>query len=171
MKIPDRLINFICYVNTNNLLGTVDVTLPEIGAMTESVSGAGISGELELPTIGHTANMTVALNFNGLTAQNANFMTGETYDLDIRGSQQVTDTATAEISEVSVRVVIRGLCTKMSIGTAAVNAKFGNNVEFSVPYIKLFIDGVEIYEIDKLNFIHKVMGVDQLAITRKNMGM
>ena len=37
--------------------------------------------------------------------------------------------------------------------------------------MKLSIDGSEILEIDKYNYIHKILGVDYMAEVRRNLGM
>ena len=39
-KIPERLINFRVYNNGNDLLGVATVELPELEAMSDTVSGA-----------------------------------------------------------------------------------------------------------------------------------
>ena len=52
-KIPERLIGFRVYNDNNDLLGIATVTLPMIEAMTDTVSGAGIAGEVESPVLGH----------------------------------------------------------------------------------------------------------------------
>lgn len=42
--------------------------------------------------------------------------------------------------------------------------------EYAVTYFATFIDGKKVLEIDKLNFIYEVDGVDYLADARKAMG-
>ena len=56
-KVPERLVNFRVYNNSNDLLGIATVDLPEIEAMSDTVSGAGIAGEVESPVLGHFAPM------------------------------------------------------------------------------------------------------------------
>ena len=57
-KVPERLINFRVYNDGNDLLGVANVDLPSIEAMSDTVSGAGIAGEVESPILGHFASMT-----------------------------------------------------------------------------------------------------------------
>ena len=52
-QVPEKLINFRVYLDGNNLIGVADVELPSIEAMTETVKGAGIAGEIDSPTLGH----------------------------------------------------------------------------------------------------------------------
>ena len=48
-KVPERLVNFRVYNEGNDLLGVATVDLPSIEAMSDTVSGAGIAGEVESP--------------------------------------------------------------------------------------------------------------------------
>lgn len=171
MKRTDRLINFACYENGKTMLGVADVTLPEISFMTETIKGAGIAGEIDMPTIGQVPSMTVAVNFTGLMVDNLKFLAAKTYQLDFRGSMQTADDATSEIGTSSVRLVMKGVPKKTTLGVFDTGAKNGNNTEFEVTYLKLFVDGKEFFEVDKLNFIYKVDGVDYLAKVRTDLGM
>ncbi len=67
-QIPERLINFTVYGEGNRIIGVADAKLPSIEMMTETVSGAGIAGELESGTLGHFKPMTVSLKWRTLTS-------------------------------------------------------------------------------------------------------
>lgn len=43
-KIPETLINFRIYGDGNDMLGTANLTLPKLNAMTDTVTGAGDCG-------------------------------------------------------------------------------------------------------------------------------
>ena len=53
MNVPEKLINFRVYNNGADLVGSADVTLPKLNAMTQTVKGAGIAGEIDSPVLGH----------------------------------------------------------------------------------------------------------------------
>lgn len=55
MNVPEKLINFRVYNNGADLVGSADVTLPKLNAMTQTVKGAGIAGKLIPPFWGTTA--------------------------------------------------------------------------------------------------------------------
>lgn len=42
---------------------------------------------------------------------------------------------------------------------------------FSISYLKVLIDGEEVLEVDKLNYIFKVLGRDYQAQTRANLAL
>ena len=45
------------------------------------------------------------------------------------------------------------------------------STEHEIYYMKVDIDGKELLELDKYNFIFSVNGTDYLAETRRNLGM
>lgn len=57
MRVPEKLINFKVYKDKTDFIGLADVTLPTLESMTETVSGAGIAGEVDSPTLGHYGSM------------------------------------------------------------------------------------------------------------------
>lgn len=59
--VPEKLINFRAYNDGNDLLGVTDVQLPSLDAMTETVKGAGIAGEVDSPVLGHFGSMETVL--------------------------------------------------------------------------------------------------------------
>ena len=72
-QIPERLINFRCYRNGNDLLGVATVTLPQFQAMTDTVSGAGIAGEVETPVLGHYSSITATVSFRTISTDKQAF--------------------------------------------------------------------------------------------------
>ena len=70
MKVPEKLINYRVYKDSTDYIGLADVTLPTLEAMTETVSGAGIAGEVDSPTLGHYGSMETVLNWRTLEKTN-----------------------------------------------------------------------------------------------------
>ena len=52
MRIPDKLVQFYVFDSDNLMIGVADLTLPDLSYMSETVKGAGIGGEIDLPIIG-----------------------------------------------------------------------------------------------------------------------
>ena len=67
-KVPERLINFRVYAEGNDLLGVANVELPSLEAMSDTVSGAGIAGEVESPILGHYGSMTTTFTWRTISA-------------------------------------------------------------------------------------------------------
>ena len=45
--IPDKLKAFICYNQSSQMVGVADLTLPTLSHMSDSISGAGLLGEID----------------------------------------------------------------------------------------------------------------------------
>ena len=58
--IPEKIINYKCYIDGEmSPTALVDAELPDIQFMSETISGAGIAGEIDSPTLGHFQNMEI----------------------------------------------------------------------------------------------------------------
>lgn len=171
MKIPEKVINFTCYVNgSSELAGMVDLTLPTIENMTETISGAGIAGEMESVTPGHTSAMTFSINFRSLVDKNISLIKPEPYDFEVKGALQETDSKTGKIEVKKLTVSIRGIPKKADLGKLAVSKSTDTNGEFTCEYLKIDIDGKTSLEIDKSNMVFNVDGKDYLAEVRAALG-
>lgn len=170
-KISEKLINYSGYLDGTDYLGTVDVELPSLEAMTESVTGAGIAGEFDGPVLGHYGSMTVTLNWRTLTRPQFKLAKQKSHTIDFRGAQQIYDAANGTYETQGTRVSIRGIPKTTGVGTLAPATTTGSSNELEVSYIKIEIDGERILEIDKFNFIAYVDGEDVLENVRQQLGM
>ncbi len=170
-KIPERLINYRVYREGNDLIGTANVTLPSIEAMTDTVSGAGIAGEVETPVLGHFGSTTVTLQFRTVDGDMTTLAAQKAHALDIRGSQQVYDASLGEYKTVPVKLVLRGIPKTLNLGSFEPGSTTDSEVELEVTYLKLDIDGKTKLELDKMNYIFKVGETDFLASVRKDLGL
>ena len=116
-NIPTKINNYNVYNEGEKLLGVGDeLTLPDFEATSETVSGAGILGEIDDPTIGHFGNMQLEIPFRTLDKEATNMMDQtRAVQLTIRGAAQEIDSA-GNIVPKSIRVVVRGRAAKMTGG-------------------------------------------------------
>lgn len=170
-EIPEKLINFSVYKDGKDWLGLASVDLPSIDAMTETVSGAGIAGEVDSPTLGHFGSMTMTLNWRTLSRPGANLFEQKAHSLTIRGAQQVYDSQNGEYRSVGVAVTVRATPKTGALGSLAPNTATNSTNEMEITYIKIDIDGKTVLEIDKFNFKCVINGVDTLAEVRQQLGM
>lgn len=110
--VPEKLINFRAYNDGNDLLGVTDVQLPSLDAMTETVKGAGIAGELDSPVLGHFGSMETVLNWRTISKPGMNLASQKGVSLDLRGAQQFYDPEKSEYVVKAVKCVIRGVPKK-----------------------------------------------------------
>lgn len=170
-KIGEKLINFSAYLDGTDYLGVVDVELPNLEALTETIRGAGIAGEVDSPVLGHYGSMTVSLNWRTITNPQFKLAKQKSHALDFRGAQQVYDAATGTYESQGVRVSVRGTPKNTNVGTFAVGSPTEGANELEISYIKIEIGGERVLEIDKFNFIAFVDGEDVLESVRQQLGM
>lgn len=169
-RVPDRLINFKIYKDGNNV-AVADIELPNIEYMTETLSGAGIAGETETPSIGQLSSMTTTLNFRTLYAGMSDFIAPQGTMIDCRGSIQEYDNSTGKIIPAPVKVTMMVLPKSTSLGKFEVASATDTSSELEVTYLKLFVNNSLIAEIDKMNFICNIGGKDYLEEVRDHLGM
>jgi len=170
MSIPDKLTNFICYDAGSEMLGIVDVTLPNLAYMTESMGGAGIAGEIDSPTKGHFQSLTTTINWRALTDDNVTYSAPQTYHFAFMGNVQLYDEGSGEFRDKGIKVVMRCIPKNVTLGSLGVATQMGTSVEYEIIYLLISVNGRAMVEIDKLNFICTINGVDYMDEVRRNIG-
>lgn len=169
--VPEKLINFRVYMDGDDLVGISDVTLPKLEAITETVKGAGIAGEIDSPTIGHFGSMELELNWRTLMKTNVSLAKPTGVDLDLRGAIQMNDTQTGTLKSVPAKVMVRGLPKSTDLGKLEMGATTDTKNTIEVTYIKVTIDGTDVLELDKYNYICSIEGTDYMAAVRTALGL
>ncbi len=170
-KIPEKVNNFKAYYEGNELLGTVDVELPKLEAMTETIQGAGVAGEIDSPTLGHFKAFQIKLKFRIVTKFLFKLSEQRAHDINIKGALQNFDPGKGEYSIEPFDIIIRGVPKNIDLGTMQVGKPLDSPLEFELSYMKLVLSGKTMTEIDKFNFISNINGKDALADVRKALGM
>lgn len=170
-KIPTRLVNFNVYHDNKKLIGVATVEMPELEAMTDTITGSGILGEVEVPILGHFSAASCTITWHTPTKQ-ALLLSAQksTHYLDLRGSFQEYDAASGVYTTYGVRLSMRVSPKTLSLGGLEPASATDTEREFSVFYIKAFVNDKEVLEYDPLNFIWRVNGIDQLASIRRDLG-
>lgn len=170
--LSEKLINFRVYgAGGAELLGLADVELPTLEAMSESIMGAGIAGEVESPTLGHYGPMTMTLKWRTTERGALALLAPKAHPLEIRGSIQRWNAGTGEQETIPLKVVTRAVPKSAPLGTLAPGAAQEPSAEFSVRYLKIFLGGRTYAEIDPFNYIAIIGGVDYLASVRADLGV
>lgn len=169
--IPEKLINFRVYLNGVDLLGAADVQLPSIEAMKETISGAGIAGEVDSPVLGHYGPMVLSLKWRVIWGDILPLAAPGAHQLDLRGAIQRYDSGSGEISSMPMRVVVKGLTKKFDLGRMEAGKKQDSSLDFECVYLKLSLNNAVRVEIDKYNFMAVIDGEDYLSDVRMNLGL
>ncbi|MDR1471569.1 MAG: phage major tail tube protein [Synergistaceae bacterium] len=169
--IPTQNVNFSVYDrDSQDLLGIAEVTLPSFEAMTETISGSGLAGEIEMPVLGHFGGMTVELSWRTMTTDATKLAKQEGQYLDMRGSIEQYDERTGGIATIPIKIAVFALPKNLSMGNLNVGTGSDTSTELECTYIKVTLDGREVIEFDRFNYIYRVHGTDYLASVRRDLG-
>ena len=162
--IPTKINRYNVYNRGNRLLGMGDeLTLPSFETSTETVSGAGILGEIDDPTVGYFGNQEMEIPFRILDNEATDMLDmTKAVQLEIRGAAQTTNSE-GDIEYQGVRVVVRGRSNKFTPGKLKAGNPMDTSITLSILYILIELDGVSVLELDKLNEVFKINGNDILA--------
>ena len=170
-RIPDKLINAkIYYEGSQELLGIANAELPSLEYITEALSGLGLAGEVESPVTGHFKSLTFKFSWNVPNTQAVGLLASTTHHLEVYGSIQHHDAGSGELVAEAVKVVVRGMPKKVGLGKVEAAKKMESETELECGYIKMWMGGSEVLEIDKFNFVCRIMGQDMLEKVRRDLG-
>lgn len=169
--IPSVLINARVYDAGNVLLGQSDVEIGDLEFMTESITGLGIAGELDLPVLGHLKSLTLKLKWNSVCQEAMRLLAPKEHQIVIYASIQNWQYDDGSFAPAACRVFTRAIPKKSGIGKFEPGKKMEPESEFELVYIKMSIGGKDVVEIDKMNFIGMINGTDYLSQVRSQLGL
>jgi P2 family phage contractile tail tube protein len=161
--LPKILKNFNVYVDGRGYAGRVDeITLPKLTVKTEEYQGAGMSSPVEIDMGLEKLEMDLTFSeYDRELFKLFGLTNGSEFALTIRGALQ----GTGDTSPVVINV--RGYFKEMDFDSWKPAEKATLKCSVACNYYKLTIDGVELIEIDPVNMIRNVNGVDQLSEVRQ----
>lgn len=169
MALPRKLKNMNLFNDGVSYMGQVtEVALPKLSRKMEEFRAGGMNAPME--TDHGMEKLEMQWKCGGLMDQ-ALKQFGVTDHagvmLRFAGAYQRDDGSAVD----AVQIVVRGRHKEIDMGSA----KPGDNTEFSVTstltYYKLTLNNTDVIEIDALNMIEKVDGVDRLAEQRRALGL
>ncbi|MGG3448630.1 phage major tail tube protein [Domibacillus aminovorans] len=163
MIIPEKVVNYNAYDDTEKLIGlTGEIALPNLEAMTETVSGAGILGEYESANPGHFGSMAIELQFKTLIQKSFSLMKNSGRPIVLRAAQQSYDSTAGKIQHRGLKITLKGQPKGLNLGKLAVGAATESTNTMEVLYIKIEENGKVLLELDKLNYKFILDGEDML---------
>lgn len=169
MALPSKLKNFNVFNDGNNYQGKVaEITLPKLTRKLEEWRGGGMDSPIEADMGGE--KLTLEYTGGGLLLESLK-QYGATkvgaYMQRFAGAYQRDDDGGVD----AVEVVVRGRPTEIDMGNAKPGDGTAHKFSVACSYYKLSINDVPVIEIDPLNFIFMVDGVDRLADQRRALGL
>lgn len=170
--IPEVLNHYNVYNDkAKKLIGiSGEIELGELEALTDTLEGAGVLGEIEDAVTGQFASIKIKIPFSVLYEDMFSIIdTTNPPQLTLRASMQCMDPTTGETGYYPVKIVVRGKATNTNLGKATKGKKMEPEVELEVMYIKIQINNKTTLELDKLNFKFVLNGKDMLAKIRSQV--
>ncbi|HCO0493243.1 TPA: phage major tail tube protein [Escherichia coli] len=147
------------------------VTLPKLTRKLENYRGAGMNGSapVDLGLDDDALSMEWSLGgFPDSVIWELYAATGvDAVPIRFAGSYQRDDTG----ETVAVEVVMRGRQKEIDTGEGKQGEDTESKISVVCTYFRLTMDGKELVEIDTINMIEKVNGVDRLEQHRRNIGL
>ncbi|REF28518.1 hypothetical protein BDD26_3439 [Xenorhabdus cabanillasii] len=171
MALPRKLKYLNLFNDGHSYLGVVEeLTLPKLGRKLEAYRGGGMNGAAHVDLGLDDGALDVEFTLGGVEAQLYKQWGIEKADgipLRFNGAFQRDDTGEV----IAVEVVMRGRFAEFDPGSY----KQGNNPQTKVSakntYFKLTWDGEVLIEIDTINMVEMVGGVDRLEAHRRAIGL
>ena len=169
MAMPRKLKNFNLYNEGESYLGLcTEINLPKLARKLEEYRGAGMNGPVKADLGGEA--LECEHSYGGFMPDIfSQYAIAKASGVMLRfaGAYQRDDTAEMD----AIEVIMRGRHEEIDPG----KGKAGDDTEFKVKtaltYLKYIRNGEVLLEIDNLNFIENVGGVDRLAEQRRAIGL
>jgi P2 family phage contractile tail tube protein len=171
MNKPEMNITYECYHEGNRLIGTAEVELPELTAMTQEVSGGGIAGQVDSPVLGHFQAMSMTVTWRTVTEEIKRILTPQYHHIELWAAIQTLDPGTGKFKVTQQKIITRAVPKAYTLGNLQIGQLQGTTMEFGLNYCKMIYDGKEMFELDMYNFIYQIDGVDQLAEVKSAVGL
>lgn len=152
-------------------VGVADVTLPKISYMTDTISGAGIAGEVETPTIGHLGSIEFGVTWRTINADLINMAAPVIHNIEFRGAQQVINPGDELFTVEPIRIVVRGIPKEVDLGKGQIASKTDSENTLEVIYLKVEVNDKTELEFDKFNYICNIGGTDYYQLIREALGI
>jgi P2 family phage contractile tail tube protein len=171
MAMPRKLKNMNLFNDANSYLGVAkSVTPPKLGRKMEGYRGGGMNGPVKADLGFSDDGIQIDWTLGGLdliALKQFGAVKADGVPLRWVGAYQQDDTGEV----VAVEIVVRGRHEEIDMGDAAPGEDTEHKISTTCSYYKLIVDGEEVIEIDLLNFIEKVNGVDMLEAQRNALGI
>lgn len=144
------------YVDNKLVARDVAITLPEVTPVTADVAAMGT---MTIPIWSLLENMEASITKIGVDTGLRDAIKPDMKPIEARWVQTVTD-ANGNTKNVGCKAFLKGVPTKIPGIGIAVGEASENEVTFSVTRYGLFVDGAEMFLIDRLAGICRIGGKD-----------
>jgi len=171
MALPKKLKLMNLFNDANSYQGVVSsITLPKLTRKLENYRGGGMNGSAQVDLGLDDDALSVEWAMGGIDERVlSQWGSAKIAGVPLRfaGSYQSDDTG----ETVAVEIAMRGRHKEIDFGDAKQGEDTETKISTVCTYYKLTMGGKDLIEVDTVNLIEKVNGVDVLAEHRKNIGL
>ena len=172
MAMPRKLKYMNVFLNGFSYQGIAkSITLPKLTRKLENYRGAGMNGVAPIDMGLDDEALSMEWSLGGFPDaaiwELYGATTADAVPIRFAGSYQRDDTG----ETVAVEVVMRGRQKEIDTGENKPGEETESKISVVCSYFKLTMDGKELVEIDTVNMVEKVNGVDRLEPHRRNNGL
>lgn len=169
--IDEGVINCEVYEDGKRFLGIARVTLPSLESKKFTMSGLGISGDIDIPVLATRNAMHMSIVFRNDNEGTDTLAEERVHLLDLRVIHQNLDYSEGEIGTTNRKYVVKVFPVSSSGGDIQSASAQEVTNEFSVFSLKKYINGKLARHIDPINFIDRDhTGKDRAEAIRKGLG-
>lgn len=169
-KIATKTIQYSIFDRTSGSPKFVDdtttYTRPEIAMLSDAVKGAGIMGEIDLPTPGQIDSMEIELGLNKTNERAIAMFAPGSHTLEARWVTSVLNTATGNTEIQANKEIVKYVPKSLGLGDIENNETNEATLTGEVLTYEYIIAGKRVIKIDKLNNVFIVNGKDYSAAIR-----
>ncbi len=162
--LPTSLIAFNIYLDGLKELGVVDLELPNIQFMTDTISGSGIAGEIEMSMPGLIQAMSLKIKKRAVNKSFTTLTAPIIHNIAFRGKVAMMDPGQAggKVKERNIRIVANAMPKGNNLGKAEVGKSMDVEAEFTVLSLRVFVDEIPVAHIDPANMKFQIDGIDYI---------
>lgn len=163
-------VDFAVYENGKEYLGTAKVTPPTVANKTFTLSGAGLGGDIDIPSYKKEA-MRATLDFTDISDAYYKLSEDRVHLLDLRAVHQNFDPKKGNIGTTPQKMIIEFCPISKNAGTIEPSSPQGTSIEGSVLSLKEYYNGKLVRHIDPARYIDKdSTGKNRLDAVKKALG-
>lgn len=167
MEIPEKISLFRAYVgnssSANNLVGITDeVTLPDFEFMSETLSLAGMAGDVDSPSLGQMKSAQIEIPFSNISKKALELAAEDYKPLILRAAQEVLDSETVSKRNVGRVITIMGMTKSINYGKLKKGGYGEPSIKKEIITYKDVVDGEVVTDINKIDPKCVINGVDLL---------
>lgn len=171
MALAGKLKQFNIFVDGKSMIGVAsEVTLPKLTHKLVAYRGGGMLAPVNVDLGFDDTALDMEITMGGLTVALLSRMYEDTADaMQLRFTGAFQDETTAGYTTCEIQT--RGRFTEMDLGNAKVGEDTSHKYTLKNTYVKITVGTTVVLEVDALNMVLFVGGVDKAAALRKALGI